>query len=243
MTITINGSNDAPAAVADNNAGDPVTESGVNPGNTPFAGDPSAAGNVLTNDLDVDSGDTRTVVAVNGEALNVGQPLVGIYGTLTLLANGSWSYALNNADPDTSALAQGQTANDVFTYTMADASGATSSSSLTIAITGTNDAPDIVVLSGDSATANLTETGAGLTTSGTLTVGDPDLTDAVTASVTAVALSGTTGGLTAADVLGMLSVTAGSIAANPGRHAQPWLDVQLRRAGVQLPERGRDADA
>ena len=62
-------------------------------------------------------------------------------------------------------------------------------------------------VSGDSATANLTETGAGLTTSGTLTVRDPDLTDAVTASVTAVALSGTTGGLTAADVLGMLSVT------------------------------------
>ena len=216
MTITINGSNDTPAAAADNNAGDPVTESGVNPGNTPFAGDPSAAGNVLTNDLDVDSGDTKTVVAVNGEALNVGQPLIGTYGTLTLLANGSWSYALDNADPDTNALAQGQTATDVFTYTMADASGATSSASLTIAITGTNDAPDIVIRSGDSATANLTETGAGLTTSGTMTVRDPDLTDAVTASVTAVALSGTTGGLTAADVLGMLSVTPGSIAADPG---------------------------
>ena len=126
VSITINGADDAPTAVADNNAGDPVIESGVNPGNTPFAGDPSAAGNVLTNDLDVDSGDTKTVVAVNGEATNVGQPLVGTYGTLTLLANGSWSYALNNADPDTDALAQGQTANDVFTYTMADASGETS---------------------------------------------------------------------------------------------------------------------
>ena len=171
---------------------------------------------MLNNDLDVDSGDTKTVVAVNGEALNVGQPLAGTYGTLTLLANGSWSYALNNADPDTNALAQGQTATDVFTYTMADASGATSSASLTIAITGTNDAPDIILRSGDSATANLTETGAGLTTSGTMTVRDPDLTNAVTASVTAVALSGTTGGLTAADVLGMLSVTPGSIAADPG---------------------------
>ena len=216
VTITINGSNDTPAAVADNNVGDPVTESGVNPGNTPFAGDPSAAGNVLNNDLDVDSGDTKTVVAVNGEALNVGEPLIGTYGTLTLLANGSWSYALDNADPDTNALAQGQTATDVFTYTMADASGATSSAPLTIVITGTNDAPDIILHSGDSATANLTETGAGLTTSGTMTVGDPELTDAVTASVTAVALSGTTGGLTAADVLGMLSVPPGSIAADPG---------------------------
>ena len=125
---------------------------------------------------------------------------------------------------------------------MADASGATSSF-VTFAITGTNDAPDITVRSGDSATANLTETGAGLTTSGTLTVRDPDLTDTVTASVTAVTLSGTTGGLTAADVLGMLSLTPGLLAADPGRHEQPWLGVQFRRAGVQLPERGRDADA
>ena len=194
VTITINGSNDTPAAAADNNAADPVTESGVNPGNTPFAGDPSAAGNVLTNDLDVDSGDTKTVVAVNGEATNVGKALVGTYGTLTLLANGSWSYALDNADPDTNALAQGQTASDVFTYTMADASGATSSAPLTISITGTNDAPDIVIRSGDNATANLTETGTGLTTNGTLTVTDPDLTNTVTASVSSVALSGTTGG-------------------------------------------------
>ena len=125
---------------------------------------------MLNNDLDVDSGDTRTVVAVNGEAPNVGKPLIGTYGTLTLLADGSWSYALDNADPDTNALAQGQTATDVFTYTMADASGATSSAPLTIVITGTNDAPDIILHSGDSATANLTETGAGLTTSGTMTV-------------------------------------------------------------------------
>ncbi len=214
VTITINGSNDTPTAVADNNAGDPVTESGVSPGNIPFAGDPSAAGNVLANDIDVDGVDTKTVVAVNGEALNVGQPLVGTYGTLTLLANGNWSYVLNNADPDTNALAQGQTATDVFTYTMADSSGATSSAPIAIAITGTNDAPDIILRSGDSATADLTETGAGLTTSGTMTVRDPD--DAVNASVTAVVLSGTTGGLTAADVLGMLSVTPGSIGADPG---------------------------
>ena len=78
VSITITGGNDAPVAVADSNTGDAVTESGVG------AGDPSAAGNVLTNDTDVDTGDTKTVTAVNGSALNVGAPLVGIYGTLTL---------------------------------------------------------------------------------------------------------------------------------------------------------------
>ena len=39
LTITITGTNDAPVAVADANAGDPVVEAGVNPGNTPFPGD------------------------------------------------------------------------------------------------------------------------------------------------------------------------------------------------------------
>ncbi len=155
VTITIKGANDAPVAVADSNASDAVVESGVGPGNTPFAGDPLATGNVLTNDTDVDSGDSKTVTAVNGSALNIGQPLVGTYGTLTLLANGNWSYVLNNADPDTNALAQGQTATDVFTYTIADANGATSSTSLTITITGTNDA---AVISGTTAGA-VTEAG------------------------------------------------------------------------------------
>ena len=42
LTITITGTNDAPVAVADTNASDAVTEAGVNPGNTPFAGDPLA---------------------------------------------------------------------------------------------------------------------------------------------------------------------------------------------------------
>ena len=69
VTITITGANDAPVAVADSNAGDAVVESGVNPGDTPFAGDPSATGNVLTNDTDVDTGDSKTVTAVNGSAL------------------------------------------------------------------------------------------------------------------------------------------------------------------------------
>src|SRR5207237_58296 len=66
LTITITGTNDAPVANADVNGADLVTESGVNPGNTPFAGDPSATGNVLTNDTDVDTGDTKAVSAVDG---------------------------------------------------------------------------------------------------------------------------------------------------------------------------------
>ena len=88
---------------------------------------------------------------------NVGQPLVGTYGTLTLNADGSYSYMLDNADPDTNALAQGQTATDVFTYTMADADGATSTATLTITITGTNDGP--VAVADDNAGDAVIESG------------------------------------------------------------------------------------
>jgi VCBS repeat-containing protein len=141
LVFHIAGVNDAPVAVADTNSADPVSESGVNPGNTPFPGDASAAGNVLANDTDVDNGDTKTVSAVNGSALNVGAPVAGTYGSVTIASDGSYTYALNNSDPDTNALAQGASANDVFSYTVRDANGATSTTTLTITVTGTNDAP------------------------------------------------------------------------------------------------------
>jgi len=120
------------------------------------------------------------VTAVAGG--NVGLPLVGSYGTLTLAADGTWSYALNNADPDTNALAQGQTATDVFTYTVSDANGATSSATLTITITGTNDAP---LVTGAVDNATITEGSLPvMTADGTIDFGDVDLADAHVTSVT-----------------------------------------------------------
>ena len=99
--------------------GDAVIEAGVNPGNTPFAGDPSAIGNVLTNDTDVDTGDTKTVSAVNGVAGNVGTAVTGTYGSLTINADGSYTYTLDNADPQTpTRWRRARSATDVFTYTV-----------------------------------------------------------------------------------------------------------------------------
>lgn len=45
---------------------------------------------------------------------------VGIYGTFSIDASGSWSYSLDNSDADTDALATGDFANDVFTVATAD---------------------------------------------------------------------------------------------------------------------------
>ncbi|HEY0412652.1 MAG TPA: Ig-like domain-containing protein, partial [Allosphingosinicella sp.] len=142
VTVTVTGTNDAPVAVADNNAGDAVKEAGVqNGGNTAEAGDTTATGNVLTNDTDVDTGHTLSVAAVSGSAGNVGSSVLGTYGSVVIGSTGSYTYTLDNADPDTNALAQGATATDVFSYTVTDEHGATSTANLTITITGTNDAP------------------------------------------------------------------------------------------------------
>ena len=73
----------------DGNAGDAVVESGVNPGNTPLPGDPSATGNVLTNDTDVDTGDSTTVAAVARPGRQCRPAVTGTYGSVTIGADGS----------------------------------------------------------------------------------------------------------------------------------------------------------
>ena len=137
------------------------------------------------------------MTAVNGSAANVGQPLVGLYGTLTLAADGTWSYALDNADADTNALTQGQVVTDAFTYTITDANGATSSTTLTITITGTNDAPVAVADAngGDAVTESGVNPGdtpfAGdPSATGNVLTNDTDVDSGDTRTVTAVNGSG-----------------------------------------------------
>jgi VCBS repeat-containing protein len=123
--------------VAVNDTGSATEKGGTHNG----SGGSKATGNVLTNDTDVDHFTTLTVAAVNGSAANLATAVTGTYGSLTLGSDGTWSYALNNADVDTNALAQGATATETFQYTVTDEHGATSTANLVITITGTNDAP------------------------------------------------------------------------------------------------------
>ncbi|NIJ21870.1 VCBS repeat-containing protein [Sphingomonas naasensis] len=87
----------------------------------------SGSASVLDNDYDFD-GDPLTVAP---GVFN------GTYGTLTLNANGTYNYVLNAT---AQTLAQGQVAQDSFTYTVSDGS-ASDTASLTFNITGLNDAP------------------------------------------------------------------------------------------------------
>jgi len=132
----------------DTNAGDPVTAGGVNPGNAPFAGDPNATGNVLANDVDTSVATTAVVGVVAGSGAaavvgNVGTTINGAFGAVVIGGDGTWTYVLNESAAGTRALAQGEVGSDVFTYTARDSLGNQSTTTLTIAVTGANDAPTV----------------------------------------------------------------------------------------------------
>ena len=141
------------APVAGDDSFSSVTEDAAT---TPSTTDKSVGeGNVLTNDTDPNSLDTKSIQGVRAgdtgtaQTDGVGTPIEGIYGTLVLNANGSYTYTLSDVDPQTNALAQGEPAQDVFSYTVVDNDGLVSTAQLTINIVGTNDGP--VIVSGPSA--------------------------------------------------------------------------------------------
>ncbi|MFN9411852.1 MAG: beta strand repeat-containing protein, partial [Pirellula sp.] len=195
VTLTVNAANDTPTAVAD-------TATAVEAGGTAngTAGN-NPTGNVLTNDTDVDSGDTKAVTGVAAGTLasasgSIGVAVNGSYGSITIANNGDYTYTVDNSNAAVQALRlSGQTIQDVFTYTMRDAAGLTSTTQLTVTIEGRNDNPIITIESGDSAAESINETNGTLATSGTLTVTDVDTTNTVSAIVSSVVASGTTSGL------------------------------------------------
>ena len=106
--------------------------------------DASVMGNVIAGsgsafdgrDSDSDVGQTLSVTSVNGVALN-GLPIHGSYGTLTIAADGSYSYV---ADADVvDAYAPGKHLNETFTYAISDGTGGIASATLTFDITTITD--------------------------------------------------------------------------------------------------------
>src|SRR5205085_165675 len=148
LTITIFGTNDAPVAVPDTNwAQEDVANACGNVLQTlAHPGDPSPVlsfSDQADTDVDVEA---LTVTTTGNRG--------GTYGTLTLNADGSYSYVLNNGNAAVQGLDTGETLIETYNYTVTDGD-ATASSTLTITIFGTNDAPVAVP------DTNWTEEGAG----------------------------------------------------------------------------------
>lgn len=146
--VPSNGNNTPPTAVAD--TADATEKGGANNG----TGGSPATGNVLTNDTDPDAGDTKTVTAVSFGSTSgtLGSALNGAHGSLVLNASGAFTYTVNETESAVQALRLAtNTLTDVFSYTMRDAAGATSSTTLTITIHGANDAPVLAIQTGNQA--------------------------------------------------------------------------------------------
>ena len=164
VTVTIGGENDEPVAVDDTAAAD--------------EGDGPALVDVLDNDSDVDE-DTLTVTAVDD---------LGTTGAVTL-TDGDVAYS---PDGQFEGLADGEEATDSFEYSISDGNGGTDSATVTVTITGENDAPDAV---DDDEESTDEDTAFDVAVLGNDT--DVDVSDVL--NVTAVDDTGTVGTVTLVD--------------------------------------------
>ena len=249
LTVTINGANDAPVAVADTAT---AAEAGGTLNGTAGT-DPT--GNVLTNDTDIDGADTPatngavTFAKENTAGSNAavtagttsanGLEVTGLYGTLTIGADGSYVYVVDNTNSAVQALDVGDSLTDVFAYTVADSGGLTDSATLTVTINGANDAPVAVADTATAAEAGGTLNGtAGTDPTGNVLTNDTDIDGADTPATNGAVTFAkeNTAGSNAA-------VTAGTTSANglevdgSVRHPDDRGRRQLRLCGGQHQQR------
>jgi VCBS repeat-containing protein len=149
-TIDVTVSNDAPTGVNDTAS---ATEAGGTANGT--AGT-NPTGNALTNDTDPDNTNSQlsvkdikagtaagagTAVSASTTSAN-GTSIAGSFGTIKIGANGSYTYTVDNSNATVQALNTTSTAlSDVFTYTVQDSAGLSSTATITVAVNGANDAP------------------------------------------------------------------------------------------------------
>lgn len=150
LTITIEGTNDGPTA---NNDAHAVTEA-MDANDAPIISGNVIAANVAHGNATVDNADTDpdaddvlTVTKVvdgmgNDVAIGVGDTNVeGDYGTLTIKADGTYSYDLKDDQANVNELDDGEMVFDNFVYTIIDTGGKTATATLDITINGANDSP------------------------------------------------------------------------------------------------------
>ncbi len=210
VTVTITGTNDAPIIT---DGPDSVGLSETNAALT-------SAGTLTVDDVDTtDVVTASSSLAVSGTSnqADAAAPSDGeLLAMLTVLpttildetqntATLTWDF--NSGAETFDYLATGETLILTYTITATDDDGTALSDTVTVTITGTNDAP-IITDGPDS--VGLSETNAALTSAGTLTVDDVDTTDVVTAS-SSLAVSGTSDRADAAapsdgELLAMLTV-------------------------------------
>ncbi len=141
LVITITGVNDDPVGVDDTDS--------VNEDATVFK--KPSEDDVLNDDTDLDTSSSLTVTNIShsngnsgsvnsgttydGTGSQAGTTIVGTYGTLTIGADGSYTYTADQDAADD--IADGSSETDVFTYTVSDGT-ATDTATITITVNGVN---------------------------------------------------------------------------------------------------------
>jgi VCBS repeat-containing protein len=202
VTITIAGTNDQPTIVGTSTtpSGGVIEDANVNP-----VGDITASGTIGFNDIDLI--DTHTAgFAVKSSTSTVHLPgfidnatYIGTFALTPVSENNSdtnttgslgWTFTLDNDDPILQSLAVGQTITQVYTITVFDGHGGTTTQDVTITVTGSNDNPNHApVIIGELTTATGevvedTDVNASLeiAADGTIVFRDVDLIDLHTAA-------------------------------------------------------------
>ena len=166
VTMTITGVNDTPTAVAD--------AISVNEGAT----DGTLHAYLLSNDTDIDAPDTIDITSVDDSGLTGALVFDAGADTLSYTASGFES------------LAVGETATDIFTYTISDGNGGTDTETATITIIGQNDSPTAV-----ADTISVNEGATDVTLHADLLSNDSDIDTSDVIDILSVDDSGLTGAL------------------------------------------------
>ena len=139
-----------------------VIESGVFPGgNELYEGVPSMSGRAT-------NGDTLSFGFIDANGAQV-TSIVTPYGVMAMAPDGTYTYTIDNADPDTNGLALGETRTETFTVYVSDGRGGLTTQEITVTLTGTNDRPELSIA---NAAQGIHEDTASV--GGTFAVQDPD---------------------------------------------------------------------
>ena len=143
-----------------------VIESGVFPGgNELYEGIPSMSGRATGTDA---NGDTLSFGFIGANGAQV-TSIVTPYGVMAMAPDGTYTYTIDNANPDTNGLALGETRTETFTVYVSDGRGGLATQEITVTITGTNDRPELSIA---NAAQGIHEDTASV--GGTFAVQDPD---------------------------------------------------------------------
>ena len=98
---------------------------------------------------DPDTGDTAVLASVTygAASITIDEAFAATYGVFFVSDDGDWSFTLGAA---ARALTTGDVRNEIFAYTVADGKGGISTSHLTVTITGTNSAPIVSYVNGQT---------------------------------------------------------------------------------------------